>query len=71
MFADVWNMLPLAVILLLAALQRIPGELYEAGAHGRRQRPFQLFWHVTFPWLAQTLLVVLILQTCPRSAPSM
>ena len=28
--ADVWNVLPLAVILLLAALQRIPGELYDA-----------------------------------------
>lgn len=61
-FADVWNVLPLAVILLLAALQKIPGELYEAarmdGANG-----VQLFWNVTFPWIAQTLLVVLILQT--------
>jgi multiple sugar transport system permease protein len=61
-FADVWNVLPLAVILLLAALQKIPGELYEAarmdGGSG-----FQIFWHVTFPWIAQTLLVVLILQT--------
>jgi len=61
-FADVWNVLPLAVILLLAALQKIPGELYEAarmdGAGG-----FQSFWFITFPWLAQTLLVVLILQT--------
>jgi ABC-type sugar transport system permease subunit len=61
-FADVWNVLPLAVILLLAALQKIPGELYEAarmdGATG-----VQIFWHVTFPWIAQTLLVVLILQT--------
>jgi multiple sugar transport system permease protein len=61
-FADVWNVLPLAVILLLAALQKIPGELYEAarmdGAEG-----FQVFWYITFPWLAQTLLVVLILQT--------
>ena len=61
-FADVWNVLPLAVILLLAALQKIPGELYEAarmdGASG-----VQIFWNVTFPWIAQTLLVVLILQT--------
>ena len=61
-FADVWNVLPLAVILLLAALQKIPGELYEA-ARMDGAGPFQLFRHVTFPWLAQTLLVVLILQT--------
>ena len=61
-FADVWNVLPLAVILLLAALQKIPGELYES-ARMDGAGPFQLFRYVTFPWLAQTLLVVLILQT--------
>jgi multiple sugar transport system permease protein len=61
-FADVWNVLPLAVILLLAALQKIPGELYEA-ARMDGASSVQLFWNVTFPWIAQTLLVVLILQT--------
>ena len=61
-FADVWNVLPLAVILLLAALQKIPEELYEA-ARVDGAGAFQAFWFVTFPWLAQTLLVVLILQT--------
>ena len=61
-FADVWNVLPLAVILLLAALQKIPGELYES-ARMDGAGPLQLFGYVTFPWLAQTLLVVLILQT--------
>jgi multiple sugar transport system permease protein len=61
-FADVWNVLPLAVILLLAALQKIPEELYEA-ARVDGAGAFQSFWFITFPWLAQTLLVVLILQT--------
>jgi len=61
-FADVWNVLPLAVILLLAALQKIPDELYEA-ARVDGAGAFQSFWFITFPWLAQTLLVVLILQT--------
>ena len=61
-FADVWNVLPLAVILLLAALQKIPGELYEA-ARMDGAGAIQSFWFVTFPWIAQTLLVVLILQT--------
>ncbi len=60
--ADVWNTVPLAVIFLLAALQRIPRDLYDAarvdGGSG-----FQLFRHVTFPWIAQPLLIVLILQT--------
>jgi multiple sugar transport system permease protein len=60
--AHVWNALPLAVILLLAALQNIPGELYDAGrVDGAGAAP--LFWHVTLPWLAQPLLVVLVLQT--------
>ena len=61
-FADVWNVLPLAVVLLLAALQKIPGELYESARMDGAGR-LQLFRHVTFPWIAQTLLVVLILQT--------
>jgi multiple sugar transport system permease protein len=61
-FADVWNMLPLAVILLLAALQRIPADLYEAARMDGAGR-LQLFRYVTLPWLSQTLLVVLILQT--------
>jgi multiple sugar transport system permease protein len=60
--AHVWNALPLAVILLLAALQTIPAELYDAGRVDGSGR-WQLFRHVTLPWLAQPLLVVLILQT--------
>jgi ABC-type sugar transport system permease subunit len=54
--ADVWNTLPLAVILLLAALQRIPAELYEAARMDGAGR-LQTFRYVTFPW------IVLILQT--------
>jgi multiple sugar transport system permease protein len=61
-FSEVWSLLPLAVILLLAALQRIPGELYEAARMDGASN-FQLFRYVTLPWLSQSLLVVLILQT--------
>lgn len=61
-WADVWNTVPLAIILLLAALQRIPPELYDAGRIDGADS-FRLFRYVTFPWLAQPLLVVLILQT--------
>jgi len=47
---------------LLAALQTIPGELYDA-ARVDGSGGWHLFLHVTFPWLAQPLLIVLILQT--------
>ncbi|MGE8942257.1 carbohydrate ABC transporter permease [Leptospira interrogans] len=61
-WADTWNTVPLTVILLLASLQRIPAELYNAarldGATG-----LQMFKYITFPWLAQPILIVLILQT--------
>ena len=61
-WADVWNLMPLAVILLLAALQRIPSDLYDA-ARVDGGGPLQHFRHITMPWLAQPLLIVLILQT--------
>src|SRR5215468_264481 len=61
-WADVWNMMPLAVILLLAALQRIPAELYDA-ARVDGGGALQHFRYITLPWLAQPLLIVLILQT--------
>ena len=60
--AHVWNLLPLAVILLLAALQGIPSDLYDAGRVDG-SNAWNLFVHVTLPWLAQPLLVVLVLQT--------
>lgn len=55
-------MFPLAVILLTGALQRIPGELYDA-ARIDGSGELGLFRHVTLPWLAQPLLVVLIIET--------
>ena len=60
--AHVWNAVPLGVILLLAALQTIPAELYDAGRVDG-STAWQLFRHVTLPWLAQPLMVVLVLQT--------
>ena len=61
-WADVWNLVPLAVILLLAALQRIPSDLYDA-ARVDGGSLLQHFRYITMPWLAQPLLIVLILQT--------
>src|SRR5258708_5282308 len=56
-WAEVWNILPLAVILLLAALQRIPGELYDAGRVDGCNG-FRLLRQVTLPWPAQPRLAV-------------
>ena len=60
--AHTWNEFALAAIIFLGALQRVPGELYDA-ARVDGCRSWQLFCHITLPWLAQALLVVLILET--------
>jgi multiple sugar transport system permease protein len=60
--AHTWNEFALAAILFLGALQRVPAELYDAGrVDGCRS--WQLFRHVTLPWLSQALMIVLILET--------
>jgi multiple sugar transport system permease protein len=60
--AHVWKEGPLATIFILAGLQLIPNELYEAaridGGGGLR-----LFRHVTLPLLRPILLVVLVYET--------
>jgi multiple sugar transport system permease protein len=60
--AHVWNEFPVAAILFIGALQRVPLDLYDAGRVDGC-RPLQLFRHITLPWLSQALLIVLILQT--------
>ncbi|MFD9889875.1 carbohydrate ABC transporter permease [Amycolatopsis sp. NPDC059027] len=61
-FAQVWNTLPFAVILLLAGLSTIPKDLYDA-ATVDRAGVIQRFRQVTLPWLLHPLLIVLILET--------
>ncbi len=59
--AQVWAQFPLAAVLLLAAMQAIPDELYEAasldGAGGVRS-----FWAVTLPHIRPMLLVVALFE---------
>lgn len=59
---DVWKTTPFMALLLLAGLQLIPGDLYEAanvdGASKLRQ-----FWSVTLPLLRPTLAVALVFRT--------
>lgn len=60
--ANVWNSLPFATLIMLAALQSVPTELYDA-ARVDRASFVHRFWNVTLPWLYQPILIVLILQT--------
>jgi len=59
---DVWKTTPFMALLLLAGLQSIPADLYEAahvdGATRRKQ-----FRHITLPLLAPALLVAVIFRT--------
>lgn len=60
--ADAWKWTPLVVLLVLAGLQAIPDEMYEAaridGAGG-----LSIFFRVTLPMISWPILVTLILRT--------
>lgn len=60
--ASIWKGYPLVMILVLAGLQSIPKDLYEAAALDGSTR-LQLFRHITLPGLAPVLLVTVILET--------
>jgi trehalose/maltose transport system permease protein len=60
--AEVWKTTPFMALLLLAGLQLIPQELYEATALDGASR-WQAFWRVTLPLLKPTILVALLFRT--------
>ncbi|MGH2617225.1 MAG: carbohydrate ABC transporter permease [Thermomicrobiales bacterium] len=59
--ADLWKTTPLVVLILLAGLESIPGDVYEAasvdGAGG-----WQRFWGITIPLLMPSITMALILR---------
>jgi len=59
--ADMWKVTPIVVLLLLAGLEAIPGDVYEAasvdGSSG-----WQTFWNVTLPLLMPSITMALILR---------
>jgi multiple sugar transport system permease protein len=61
-FADVWKTAPFMALLLLAGLQVIPGEVYEA-ARVDGATAWQRFRRITLPLLMPALLVALIFRT--------
>ena len=58
-FVDVWKTTPFMALLILAALQTLPKDCYEAakvdGVH-----PLRVFWKVTLPLIRQPLMVAMI-----------
>ena len=59
---DVWQWTPFVFLMLLAGLQAIPEEPYEAALIDGSSR-WQTFWHVTLPLLKPSILIVLLLRT--------
>jgi ABC-type sugar transport system permease subunit len=59
---DVWKTTPFMALLLLAGLQVIPHELYEAAGVDGSTR-FQQFWTITLPMLAGPLVIALLFRT--------
>ncbi len=62
MVASIWKGWPFACLILLAGLQSIPLELYEAARIDGASR-IQLFWHITFPLLKPVSGTLLLLST--------
>src|SRR6266702_25453 len=59
---DVWKTTPFMALLLLAGLQVIPHELYEAAGVDGSNR-FQQFWTITMPMLSGPLVIALLFRT--------
>jgi len=59
---DVWKTTPFMALLLLAGLQVIPHELYEAAGVDGSNR-FQNFWQITMPMLSGPLIIALLFRT--------
>ena len=61
----IWWSIGLPMMLFLAGLQQIPGEIYEAAALDRASK-WTTFWRVTLPSLQRTLVLVIMLQTAAQ-----
>jgi multiple sugar transport system permease protein len=61
----IWWSVGLPMMLFLAGLQQIPGDVYEAAALDRASK-WATFWRVTLPSLRRTLVLVIMLQTAAQ-----
>jgi multiple sugar transport system permease protein len=61
-FLSIWAGVGFQMVIVLAGLQEIPAELYEAAKIDKASK-WQAFWNVTFPGLRNTLVFVVIVTT--------
>lgn len=61
MLVDTWQWAPFVTLILLAALQGVPEELYEA-ARVDGATSFQIFWRITFPILLPISVTVILIR---------
>jgi multiple sugar transport system permease protein len=61
----IWWSIGLPMMLFLAGLQQIPGDVYEAAALDRASK-WTTFWRVTLPSLRRTVVLVIMLQTAAQ-----
>lgn len=61
----IWWSLGLPMMLFLAGLQQIPGDMYEAAALDNASR-WRTFWRITVPALRRTIVLVVMLQTAAQ-----
>ena len=58
-FVDVWKTVPFMTLLILAALQTVPKDCYEA-AKVDGVSPWRVFWKITLPFIRPALMVAVI-----------
>jgi multiple sugar transport system permease protein len=61
----IWWSIGLPMMLFLAGLQQVPGDIYEAAALDRASR-WATFWRITLPSIRRTLILVIMLQTAAQ-----
>ncbi len=59
---SIWAGVGFQMVIVLAGLQEIPSELYEAASLDKAGK-FRQFWHITIPGLRNTLIFVVIITT--------
>ena len=62
MIVDIWKTTPFMALLILAGLQMVPGDIYEA-AKLDGVPPFRLFRKVTLPLIMPAVLVAVVFRT--------
>jgi len=58
---DSWQWIPFVTLVLLAGMQAIPDDIYEA-ARVDGASPFQMFWRITFPILLPLSVTVILIR---------